>query len=137
MGTATDRHPRALSRADGAVAEIVVDFVGDIIKILISPLSTARQLHDVRALCVAWRATPPPAATVSSDGQSGSIAHRKDESNSIAAVKDGDGGVAPRDAYIDALACRSAPVAAGTWSQEEAGVVLAAATTSVDHGNSQ
>jgi hypothetical protein len=127
MGAAADRHPPAFYGANRAASEIVVDFVGDIVKILISPLSAARQLHDVRALCMAWRATPPPVA--GTDGQSANIAHSDD-----AAVKDGGVGVALRDTYIEALACRSAPVAAGTWSQEEAGVVLAAAATS-DHNS--
>jgi hypothetical protein len=121
-----------------------VDFVGDIVKVLISPLSAARQLHDVRALCVAWRATPPPvvigSTTVSSGAPSASSAHSRSidaaEQGNFKAGKDGGGDVAPRDAYINALACRSAPVAAGTWSQEEAAVVLAAAKTSSDHGNS-
>jgi hypothetical protein len=142
------RHP-SLYTSGGGVSHTVVAFVGEAIRILISPLSAARQFVLVRDLCVAWRATPVPSAAVSSStvsgaddgggsglsaggGKRGSLSpgDKGSTTNSASVTTAGGDGIddaTSLDAYIESLARRCAPVVARKWTRGEAEAVISAA----------
>jgi hypothetical protein len=130
-----------------------VAFVCEAIRILVSPLSAARQFVVVRDLCAAWRATPVAAvavvgstasgaddvsnAVLSAKGKRGSLSPGDKGSftmsaSGTAAGGDGIGDATTLDAYIEALARRSAPVVARKWTREEAEAVISVASLRAD-----
>jgi hypothetical protein len=131
-GHRIQREQLSLYKSSGTVTHAVVDFVCDAITTLVSPLSAMRQLAIIRSLCGAWRAAPPLALIgPGPTGVESATAAKMSQGGGAAAGEQGGGDkdAAVPGPYIEALARRSAPVAARKWSSEAAAAVLAAVAT--------